>query len=132
MRYQEALTLEVSQRQTWGDVRVNIRGSHYFHDFERNNLDIGGYVSFRIMRGLDLSFGGNYTLVADQLYLPLDELSAEEQLTGVRRAPTDKEYDFFVGLSYQFGSIFNNVVNNRFPGGGGGNSWGGRGGRGGR
>ena len=81
-RYQEALTLEVSQRQTWGDVRVNIRGSHYFHDFERNNLDIGGNVSFRIMRGLNLYFGGNYSLVADQLYLPLDELSDEQLLTG--------------------------------------------------
>ena len=133
-RYQEALTLEVSQRQTWGDVRVNIRGSHYFHDFERNNLDIGGNVSFRIMRGLNLYFGGNYSLVADQLYLPLDELSDEQLLTGVRRAPTDKQYGFFVGLSYQFGSIFNNVVNNRFPGGGGnfgGNFGGGRGNRGG-
>ena len=118
-RFQEALTLEVSQRQTWGDVRVNVRGSHYFHDFERNNLDIGGFVSFRITRGLNLNLGGNYELVADQLYLPLEDLSDEELLSGVRRAATDKEYRFFVGLSYQFGSIFNNVVNNRFPGGGG-------------
>jgi hypothetical protein len=134
-RFQEALTLEVSQRQTWGDVRVNIRGSHYFHDFDRNNLDIGGNVSFRIMRGLDVNFGGNYSLVADQLYIPLEDLSDEELLSGARRAPTDKQYGFFVGLSYQFGSIFNNVVNNRFPGGGGnfggGNFGGGRGGGGG-
>jgi hypothetical protein len=129
MRFQEVLTFEVSQRQTWGDVRINVRGSHYFHDFSRNNLDIGGYVSFRVMRGLDLNFGGNYELVADQLYVPLDDLSDEELLTGVRQAPTDKQYRFFVGLSYQFGSIFNNVVNNRFPGGGG-NFGGGRGGGG--
>ena len=128
-RFQEVLTFEVSQRQTWGDVRINVRGSHYFHDFSRNNLDIGGNVSFRVMRGLDLNFGGNYELVADQLYVPLDELSDEELLTGVRQAPTDKQYRFYVGLSYQFGSIFNNVVNNRFPGGGG-NFGGGRGGGG--
>ena len=135
-RFKESLTLELSQRQTWGDVRVNVRGSHFFHDFDRNNLEVGGNVSFRITRGLDLNFGGNYSLVADQLYLPLDELSDEELLTGVRRAPTDSQYFFFVGLSYQFGSIFNNVVNNRFPGGGGnfgggGGNFGGGGGRGG-
>lgn len=135
-RFQEALTFEVSQRQTWGDVRLNVRGSHYFHDLERNNLNVGGNVSFRITRGLDLNFGGNYSLVADQLYLPLDELSDEELLTGVRRAPTDKQYFFFLGLSYRFGSIFNNIVNNRFPGGGGnfgggGGNFGGGGGGGG-
>jgi hypothetical protein len=30
------------------------------------------------------------------------------------RAPDDFAYSFRVGLSYEFGSIFNNVVNNRF------------------
>ena len=66
--------------------------------------------------------------MADQLYLPFEELSDEELLTGVRRAATDKEYSFSVGLSFQFGSIFNNVVNNRFPGGGGFRGFGGGGG----
>jgi len=74
-------------------------------------------------------FGGNYTLVADQLYLPFEDLTDDELLTGVRRAATDKRYSFFVGLSFQFGSIFNNVVNNRFPGGGGFGNFGGGGGQ---
>jgi hypothetical protein len=126
-RFQQALTLGVSQRQTWGNVRVNVRGSHYLHDWARNNLNMSGNVSFRITRGLNLNFGGNYTLVADQLYLPLEGLSDEELLAGVRQAPTDKRYGLFVGLSYQFGSIFNNIVNNRFLRGGG-NFGGGRGG----
>ena len=55
------------------------------------------------------------TLVADQLYVPFEELSDDELLTGVRRAATDKAYRVFFGLSFQFGSILNNVVNNRFP-----------------
>ena len=76
---------------------------------------MSGNVSFRITRGLDLNFGGSYTLVADQLYVPFEELSDDELLTGVRRAATDKEYRVFFGLSFQFGSILNNVVNNRFP-----------------
>jgi len=127
-RFQEAVSVEVSQRQTWGDVSVNIRGSHYLHDFDRNNLQVGGRVSFRITRGLDINLGGNYTLVADQLYIPFEELTDEELLTGVRQAATDKRHFLFVGLSYRFGSIFNNVVNNRFPGGGGGFPGGGGGG----
>ena len=118
-RFQEALTVQVSQRQTWGDVSINLRGSHYLHDFDRNNLELGGNVSFRITRGLNFNLGGSYTLVADQLYLPFEDLSDDEILTGVRESATDKRYFMFVGLSFQFGSIFNNVVNNRFPGGGG-------------
>ncbi len=118
-RFQQSLSLQLSQRQTWGDVRINVRGSHYLHDFDRNNLEVGGNVSFRITRGLDFNLGGSYTLVADQLYVPFEELTDEELLTGVRQAATDKRYFLFVGLSYRFGSIFNNVVNNRFPGGGG-------------
>jgi hypothetical protein len=125
LRYQQTLSLEFSQRQTWGDASLSVSGSQYLHDFERNNLDIGGNLSFRITRGFDVNFGGNFTLVGDQLYLPFKALSDEEILTGVRQSATDKRYFFFVGLSYQFGSIFNNVVNNRFPGGGGGGFGGG-------
>ena len=127
-RYEQALSFEFSQRQTWGDARVSVQGSHYFHDFDRNNLDIGGNLSFRITRGFNVNFGGNYTLVGDQLYLPFEALTDDEILTGVRRSATNKRHSFFVGLSYQFGSIFNNVVNNRFPGGGGGGFGGGGGG----
>jgi len=131
-RFQQSLSLQVSQRQTWGDINVNLRGSHYLHDFGRNNLQLGGQVSFRITRGLDVNFGGSYTLVSDQLYLTFEGLSDDELLTGVRSAATDKRHILFVGLSYRFGSIFNNVVNNRFPGGGGGfgGGFGGRGGGG--
>ena len=64
--------------------------------------------------------------MADQLYLPFEELTDDELLTGVRSAGTDKRHIFTVGLSYRFGSIFNNIVNNRFTGGGG--SFGGGGG----
>ena len=119
-RFQQSLTLAVSQRQAWGDVRINVQGSHFLHDFDRNNLQVSGNVSFRITRGLDVNFGGSYTLVADQLYLPFEDLTDDQLLTGARSAATDKRHNFSVGLSYRFGSIFNNVVNNRFPGGGGG------------
>jgi len=116
---QQSLTFSIDQRQAWGDLRLNVTGAAYLHDFDRNNLSVGGNVSFRITRGLDLNFGGSYSLVADQLYLPFQELSDDELLAGSRSAGTDKRHMLNLGLSYRFGSIFNNVVNNRFPGGGG-------------
>ena len=121
-RFEQRLTLAISQRQNWGDATVSVRGSHYLHDFNRNNLRVSGNLSFRITRGLDFSLGGSYSLVADQLYLPLEELTEEQLLTGVRSAATDQRHSLFFGLTYRFGSIFNNIVNNRFPGGGGSRS----------
>ena len=120
--FQQSLTFSIDQRQAWGDLRLNVTGAAYLHDFDRNNLSVGGNVSFRITRGLDLNLGGSYTLVADQLYLPFQELSDDELLAGSRSAGTDKRHMLNLGLSYRFGSIFNNVVNNRFPGGGGSSS----------
>ena len=41
-------------------------------------------------------------------------------LLGRRQLATDFEWRLFVGLSYSFGSIYNNVVNSRFAGSSGG------------
>lgn len=127
----ERLSVDFSQRQPWGNASVTLRGSHYLHDLSRYNVELSGNLSFRITRGLDVNLGANYAFIADQLYLPLADLTDEEILTGVKRIETSKQYGLFFGLSYQFGSIFNNVVNNRFPGGGGNFGGGGRGGGGG-
>jgi hypothetical protein len=61
--------------------------------------------------------------VQDQIYLSARGATDEEALLNLRRQATDRESSFSIGLTLQFGSIFNNVVNNRFrgiPGFGGG------------
>ena len=117
-RGQQALTLALSQRQTWGNASIRLRGSHYLHDFDRHNVSLNGNLSFRITRGLDVNFGASYSRVNDQLYLSGEGLTDEERFLRLRAEATDYEASIRFGLSYQFGSIFNNVVNNRFPGGG--------------
>ena len=121
-RGQQALTLALSQRQTWGNASIRLRASHYLHDFSRYNVSLNGNLSFRITRGLDVNLGASYSRVNDQLYLSGEGLTDEERFLRLRQEATDYEASIRFGLSYQFGSIFNNVVNNRFPGGGrGGN-----------
>ena len=41
-------------------------------------------------------------------------LSDEDILLGRFERPTDMTYELSFGLSFEFGSIYNNVVNNRF------------------
>ena len=55
----------------------------------------------------------------DQLFLPRRGASDEEVLLRQRDLDTDFDYALNVNLRFTFGSIFNNIVNPRFDGGGG-------------
>ena len=48
------------------------------------------------------------------IFLPLGGLTDEEILLRRRERASEYAFDIRAGFSYQFGSIFNNVVNNRF------------------
>lgn len=73
-------------------------------------------MEFRITRGFDLEVGARYSKVADQIFLSGEDLTDEERLLELQTQQTDFELSLDFRISYQFGSIFNNVVNNRFPG----------------
>ena len=106
------MTLEL--KQVWGSVRVGIEGSHYFHDFSKNRLELYGETSLHIVEGLSVNLYGNISMVHDQLSLPASSASTEEIL--LRRRELATQYDYFtsIGLSYSFGSIYSSVVNPRF------------------
>ena len=104
--------------QKWGTIDVNVGYSNYLHDWSKNNLDFGGYISLRIAKGLSVRIFGNYSIIHDQLGLVKGGVSTEEVL--LQRKELETQYSYFVsfGFSYTFGSIYNNVVNPRF-----GDSW---------
>ena len=97
---------------------------------------MSGNVNYRITRGVSIFAQGNVAWVRDQIYLSANGATDDQALLNLRRQATDREDSFSIGLTFQFGSIFNNVVNNRFtgiqgfggPGGGGGGFGGGGGG----
>lgn len=106
----------LSLRQPWGSTRVTLEAATYLHDFSKHRLAVDGRIDVRLFRGLTLNVNGNASRVRDQLYLPAGEASDEEILLRLRRLQTSFRYGLSMGFSYQFGSIFNNVVNPRFEG----------------
>ena len=82
------------------------------------NAGLFGSVNINIIRGFQFNVGGNYSIVRDQLALPAGGATPEEILVRQRQLATNYSYFMFVGLSYTFGSIYNNVVNPRFGSGG--------------
>jgi len=115
-RWEQAAEVEFSQRQTWGDASIEASASHFLHNIDRHNVSLSANADIRITRGLNLNIRGNVSWVDDQIWLPGKGITDEEALLNLQAQATDYRYGFDIGLSYQFGSIFNNVVNNRFRG----------------
>ena len=114
--FNESLSLTLELNEPWGTAEFSLEGSHYFHDFKKNRLQVSGELSLRIYKGLSLDLEGRYSAVHDQLNLPLGEATLEEILLRQRELSSGYRYSFEVGLSYRFGSVFSNVVNPRFGG----------------
>ena len=76
-------------------------------------------MDVRLFKGFSISLDGSVSKRRDQLSLRRGEATSEEILVRQRELATDYAFDFGFGISYSFGSIFNNVVNPRFRNAGG-------------
>jgi len=111
---QQELSLRIEQRQTWGSVFGGFEFSQYMHDFSKYRLDVQGSASIRLARGLSVNFSGDASRIRDQISLPRRGATSEEVLLSLRQLQSGYDLGFRVGLTYSFGSLFNNVVNPRF------------------
>ncbi len=116
--FSQSLSLSLSTKQKWGSVYADLMGSTYLHDFSKNNLNIYTSLRLRIFKGMSFNISGQFSLIHDQLSLSKGEVSSEDILLRQKQIATQYDYYGSVGLSYTFGSIYNNVVNPRLNGGG--------------
>jgi hypothetical protein len=105
--------------QPWGQADVGVDASQYLHDLDRHSVRLEGSVNVRVTQGLSIEVGGQYALIHNQLNLPKGDADLEEVLLRRRQLETNYRGGLSFGLRYRFGSIYNNVVNTRFGGGGG-------------
>ena len=101
-------------RQPWGSSGLSLESATYFHDLGRHRFVANGNIDVRLFKGFSLTVDGTASRINDQLYLRAEGASDEEILLRRRQLATSYRYRLAVGLSYTFGSIFNNVVNTRF------------------
>lgn len=112
----QSLTMRYRLVEKWGNIGVSIGANHLFSKEHFYSINISPSVSWNILKGLNFNVGGNFSIVRDQFFLRMDEVSSEEILTG--QAQLKSSYNFFIytGFNYSFGSMYNNVVNVRFQG----------------
>ncbi|MFY9311287.1 MAG: hypothetical protein WAQ28_19740 [Bacteroidia bacterium] len=109
-----SLVISYRQVEKWGNLSCDIGTFQYFSKEKFYRVNITPDISWNIASGLNLSLGGNFSVVNDQYYLKKDEVSSEAILLGQTQLKSNFSYNFYVGISFSFGSIYNNVVNVRF------------------
>ncbi|MEO7520492.1 MAG: hypothetical protein ABIW79_01620 [Gemmatimonas sp.] len=107
------LTLATEIRQRWGSVNADAYFSQYLHDTSKRRFNVDGGVEWRIAAGLNVNLSASYSFIRDQLNIPGTELTDEDRLLRLRELQSGYSFEMGFGISYTFGSLFNNIVNPR-------------------
>lgn len=118
--FRESLSLSLDLREKLGTISLSVEASNYLHDLGKYRVDTFAIVNLRLYKGLSFYVVGDYSWIHDQLSLLGREPTYEEQLLRLRELPMSDNYFAAIGLQFQFGSIFTNVINPRFGSTGGG------------
>jgi len=105
-----------SAKQPWGSLNAEFEHNALLLQPSQRNTQLYASGSVRIIKGLNFNVGGSYSWIHDQRFLRKGSATKESVLLRQQALATSYFYDFNFGLSYTFGSIFNNVVFPRFGG----------------
>ena len=115
--HQLQVSYEVTQ--PWGSAFGSISGQQYLHDTHLYGASAFIYSNIRLFKGFSLNLNASASTIYNQISIQRRGLSDEDVLLNRRQLVTPYRVSGNIGISYTFGSIFNNIVNPRFGGGGG-------------
>lgn len=114
--YSQSMNVSLELIEQWGNIGAGLRGSNYLHDLALYSLGADGFISLKLIKGLALDMRGNYSKINNQIALPKGDATLEEILLHRKEIKTQYSYNFSIGISFTFGSIYNNAINPRFDG----------------
>lgn len=110
----EAVRIKLELVEPWGTIETSLEGRHFFNDFSKNRLTLDSKFSVRLTKQLSVYSEIQSEIIHDQVYLPKGDSSVEDLLLKRRKLATTYEISGELGIRFTFGSVFNNVVNERF------------------
>lgn len=116
MLWQQSLSAAYKQVMNWGAFNLGCRAGNYLHDWSLNELNLSGGFELNVFKGFRLNFYGDFSLLHNQVELANGGATPQEVYLRIRQLKTNYSYYVWCGVSYTFGSIYNNVVNPRFAG----------------
>lgn len=111
---EHSLVASLGLRQPWGSAGLQSTFAQHLDELSRNRFNVYGDADVRLFKGFSFNVYGEYSRIRDQINLRKGEALEEEVLLRQRQLATGYQYFVGFGVTYRFGSIFNNVVNPRF------------------
>jgi len=118
--FKQEFNIAFQIQKKWGSINLSLLASNYMNDFSKNRVELNTSLNLRIFKGLALQISGGIAHINDQVNLKKGDISEADRLLELRELSTQYRIEGGIGLTYTFGSIYNNVVNPRFGFGGGG------------
>lgn len=112
--FQQSLLLGGSFQQEWGNINGEVSFNQFLHDTSLRSFGFYLGANIRVFKGFNFNIGGNYRITRDQINLPAGDVSLEDLLLQQQQLQSGYNYYVSIGFSYQFGSIYNSIVNPRF------------------
>jgi hypothetical protein len=105
---------QLNLRQPWGSLTVFSTFSQQLNHIARYRESVYGEADVRLFKGFSFNVFAEYDKIADQISLKKEEATEAEVLLRLQQLQTSYSYFINFGITYRFGSIFNNIVNPRF------------------
>ncbi len=118
--FKQEFNIAFQVQKKWGSINLAMLESNFLNDFSKNRIELNASLNLRIFKGLGLQISGGVIRINDQVNLKKGGISEAERLLKLRELSTGYRLQGAIGLTYTFGSIYNNIVNPRFGFGGGG------------
>lgn len=115
----QELNVDFTLIESWGTTNISLTGANYFQDMSKYELQFYTSLSWQLFKGFSFSVYGGYSKIGNQIYLPRAGATYEEVLPQRKQLETGYSYWGGFGVSFTFGSIYNNIVNPRFGSSGG-------------
>lgn len=109
----QELSIDAEFTQPWGGIDSRIRAGNYMHDFSKNRLEFNFSINMRLSRIFSFNMSARYSVINDQLSIPGGDLTEAERLLNLRNQATSYNFGGSFGIRFNFGSVYNNVVNSR-------------------
>jgi hypothetical protein len=100
----------------WGSINVGAFYNSYLNDLSKFSLSFSGSVNWNIFKGFKFGIGGSYDITRNLIQLSKEGATRDEVLLQQKQLNSQYSYFFGIGISYQFGSKFNNFINPAFKG----------------
>lgn len=112
--WQQTFSTDMKFKKPWGNISYSVSFNNFIHDFDLNSLNNWLSLNIRLFKGMSWRMSGSFNMIRDQVNLERSEASYEDVLLQQTQLATAYSYWLSTGLSFTFGSIYNDVVNPRF------------------